>query len=116
MAFAVLGDDGLGLRVGQALDALLRLEVELHPEPLIFCVDQTVGVTAVAVHVAIGVGNASFAHGDGDLMQRLRQRGPEIPVVERAAQVGARVALDRVIEVWELQRIAQEEHRRVVAH
>ena len=32
-----------------------------------------------------------------------------------AAQVGARVALDRVVEVGELQRVAEEEHRRVVA-
>jgi hypothetical protein len=32
-----------------------------------------------------------------------------------AAQVGARVALDRVVEVGKLQRVAQEEHRRVVA-
>ena len=34
----------------------------------------------------------------------------------RAAHVGARVALHRVVEVGELERVAQEEHRRVVAH
>ena len=33
-----------------------------------------------------------------------------------AAQVGVRVALDRVVEVGELERVAQEEDRRVVAH
>ena len=49
-------------------------------------------------------------------MQRLRQRGPEVPVVAGAAQVGAGIALDGVVEVGELERIAQEEDRRVVAH
>src|SRR5439155_26089099 len=39
---------------------------------------------------------------------------PEIPVVIRAAQPGARVALDGMVEVREPQRIAEEEHRRVV--
>ena len=40
---------------------------------------------------------------------------PEIPVVVGAAQAGARIALDRVVEVREAQRVAEEEHRRVVA-
>ena len=41
--------------------------------------------------------------------------GPEVPVVVGATQPGARVALDRVVEVGEAQRVAEEEHRRVVA-
>src|SRR5580704_2655489 len=45
----------------------------------------------------------------------LGQQRPEIPVVVGAAQSRARVALDRVVEVGEAQRIAEEEHRRVVA-
>jgi hypothetical protein len=48
-------------------------------------------------------------------VQGLGQRGPEIPVVLRAAHVGARVALDGMVQVGELERVAQEEHRRVVA-
>ena len=67
------------------------------------------------VHVAVGCRNAAVAHDDGDLVQGFGQRGPEIPVVLGAAHVGARVALDRVVEVGELQRVAQEEHRRIVA-
>jgi hypothetical protein len=31
-------------------------------------------------------------------------------------KVGARVALDRVVKVRKLERVAQKEHRRVVAH
>ena len=57
----------------------------------------------------------AVAHRDRDLVQRLGQRGPEVPVVARAAQVGARVALHGVVEVRELERVAQEEDRRVVA-
>src|SRR5690606_27589947 len=41
--------------------------------------------------------------------------GPEVPVVVGAAHVGARIALDCVVEVGKLQRVAEEEHRRVVA-
>jgi hypothetical protein len=48
----------------------------------------------------IGSGKAAIAHDDGDLVERLRQRGLEVPVVAGATQVSARVA--------------QEEHRRVV--
>ena len=115
MAFAVLADDRLGFGVGQVLDALLRLEVELDPAALVLRVDEAEGVAAEAVHVAVGRRDAAVAHDDGDLVQRFGQRGPEVPVVLRAAQVGARVALDGVVEVGELERVAQEEYRRVVA-
>ena len=49
-------------------------------------------------------------------MQRLGQRGPEVPVVEGAAQIGAGVPLHGMVQVGELQGIAQEEYGRVVAH
>ncbi|MNL13283.1 hypothetical protein D3C87_1341860 [compost metagenome] len=49
-------------------------------------------------------------------MQRLGQAGPEVPVVVGAAQAGARVALDGVVQVGEFQRVTQEEDRGVVAH
>ena len=115
VAFPAFADHRFGLRVGQVLDALLGAEVELDPEPLVAGVEQAEGVAAETVHVAVGGGNPPVAHHDGDLVQRLRQRGPEVPVVEGAAQVGAGVALDRMVEVGELERVAQEEHRRVVA-
>ena len=89
--------------------------MELDPEALVVGVDEAESVAAEAVHVAVGRRDAPVAHDDGDLVQRFGQRGPEVPVVLGAAQVGARIALDRVVEVGELERIAQEEHRRVVA-
>ena len=116
MALAALADDRLGLFVSQVLDALLGLEVELHPKALVLGVDHAEGVTAVSVHGPVGGRDAAVAHHDRHLMQRLGQQGPEIPVVERAAQVGARVAFDHMVQVRELERVAQEEDRRVVAH
>ena len=71
---------------------------------------------AETVHVAVAGGNAAVAHHDGDLVQRFRQQGPPVPVVGGAAQVGAWVALDHLVEVGELARVADEEHRGVVAH
>lgn len=116
VALAVLADHGLAFRVGQVADALLRLEVELDPVAFVAGVDEAEGVATETVHVPVGGRDAAVAHDDGDLVQRFRQRGPEVPVALRAAQVGARIALDGVVEVGELERIAQEKHRRVVAH
>ncbi|MBA7589763.1 hypothetical protein ES708_31852 [subsurface metagenome] len=71
MALTILGDDGFSLLVGKIFDSLLRFQMELNPEPFVRCVDQAKGMAAVAVHVAIGVRDASLAHGNGDLVQRL---------------------------------------------
>src|SRR5438046_8854921 len=67
------------------------------------------------MHVTKAFRDAAVGHRDGDLVQRFGQQRPEIPVVVRAAQARARVALDRMVEVGEAQRIAEKEHRRVVA-
>ena len=52
VAISVLGNDRLGLLVGQVFDPLLGLQVELDQETLVFGVDQAEGVAAEAVHVA----------------------------------------------------------------
>ncbi len=114
MALAALANGRLSLCIGQVLYPLLGAEMELHPVPFPLCVDKAERVAPEAVHVAVGSGDAPVAHDDGDLVERLRQGAPEIPVVEGAAQVCARVALDRVVEVREFKRVAEEEHRRVV--
>ena len=48
-------------------------------------------------------------------MESLGQQRPEIPVVGGATQIGARVALHRLVEIGEFQRVAEKEDRRVVA-
>ncbi len=116
VALATFADHGFGFGIGQVLDALLGVEVELHPVPLVLRVDEAEGVAAEHVHMSVAERDAALAHGDRDLVQRLGQRGPEVPVVLRAAQVGARVTLHRMVEVRELERVAQEEDRCVVAN
>ncbi len=112
----VIGNDGCRLRVGEILDALLGPKVKLHPETLIVRTDEAVGVRPETVHMAVRRRNAAIAHDIGDLVQGLRQPGPEVPVIVGTAHVGARIALDGMIEVGEFQRIAEKEHRGVIAH
>jgi len=115
VAFAIPGNEGRSIGVGKVLDPLLGAEVELNPDAFIGGIDHREGMAAEQVHVAEALRDAAIGHHDGDLVQRLRQQRPEIPVIVRAAKPRARVALDRVIEVREPQWIAEEEHRRVVA-
>ena len=78
-------------------------------------VDERIGVRAEAVDVAIALRQPAIREQDRDLVQALRRQRPEIPHRGRRAQVGLRMALLRVDEVGKFQRIADEEHRRVVA-
>lgn len=114
-AFAILGDHFGGFGVGQVLDTLLGLEVKLDPETFIAGVDETEGVAAEPVDVPVALRQAPVAEVDGQLMQRLRQVGEEVPLEGGVAQVGARITLDHVVEVREFEGIAQVEHRGIVA-
>ncbi len=69
-------------RVGQVLDALLGAEVELDPDPLVGCALIRLKVWLPKPCMCrIALRNAAVAHDDGDLVQRLGQQRPEIPVV-----------------------------------
>ena len=105
----------VGLVLGEALDALVGLEVVLDPEPLAVGVDPHVGVAGVPVHVPPRARDAAVAHQPGHLVRRLRRQRPEVPLHVVVAQVVRRAALLRADEVLELHRVADEEHRRVVA-
>ena len=95
---------------------MLGFERKLYPVALIVRVDEAEGMTAEAVHVPVRAGYAAVAHDDSHLVQCFGQQRPEIPVVGGAAQVGLGITLDCVVQVGKLQRIAQEEYRRVVTH
>ena len=114
--FAVPCRQGAGLGVGEAFDALQRLEVELAPHPLAVGVDEAVGVAAVAVEVTVRSRQAAVREQDRHLVQGFRAQRPEIPLHVQVAQVGLRVALLGVDELGELVGVADEEHRGVVAH
>ncbi|CFP67595.1 Uncharacterised protein [Bordetella pertussis] len=114
-AFAIAADQLGGFAVRITGDALLRLEVELDVETLAGVVDEAVGMRAEAVLLAIVLRQSAIAHQDGDLVQRFRVERPEVPGGGGVAQVGLGVALLGMDEVGELERIANEEHGRVVA-
>jgi hypothetical protein len=62
-----------------------------------------------------GLWNSSVGHDDCDLMECLWKKRPEVPVILSAAQAGAGIALDGVVEVREAQRIAEEKDRSIVS-
>ena len=118
VALVVVGVDGrhlVGLVLGEELDALVGLEVVLHPEPLAGGVDPHVGVAAVAVHVPPGPRDAPVPHQPGHLVRRLGRERPEVPLHVVVAQVVVGAALLAADEVLELHRVAHEEHGGVVA-
>jgi hypothetical protein len=111
----ILGRRRLGLGIGEVLDALLRLEVVLDPEPLTSGVDPHEGVGAVAVHVAKRAGCAPVRHENRDLMGAFWREGPKIPLAIVVGASGVRPAFLGVDEVRELGRIPDEEDRGVIA-
>ncbi|MCY1199042.1 hypothetical protein D9M72_104360 [compost metagenome] len=90
--------------------------MKLYPVALHVLTNEAVRVAAEDVHMTPTARDAAVAHDNGDLVQRFGQAGPEVPVVLGASQAGTRVALHGVVQIGELERIAEEEHWRVVAH
>ena len=115
VALAVFTDDGCRLGVGQLGDAPHGLEVELEPAPLIGGVDKAVSVAAIAVHVAVALGQIAVGEQDRDLVRALRAQRPEIPHRRGTTHIVLRAALLRADEVGEFVGVAHEEDRRVVA-
>ena len=115
IAFTVFADNGFGFGIAQVFNALLGTEMEFHPETLIGRIDEAVRMRAKTVHVAIAFRNAAVGHHNRHLVQGFRQQCPEIPVVFGAAQIGAWVAFDGFVQIRKLARVAQKEHRCVVA-
>ena len=110
-----VADDTGRLLVGHGLVTLPGFEVKLHPESLAVPVPETEGVAAVAVHEPGTDRNAPVRHQYCHLVHALRASRPEVPHRRRRAQIGARMTFLRADEIGELEGIADEEHRRVVA-
>jgi len=105
----------LGFLRGQVLDALLGLEVILDPVAVPGFVVPEEGVAAVPVHVPVRLGRPAIGEEDGHLMHRFGGQGEKIPEHVGVFEVRGRIALLGVDEVRELERVADEEHRGVVA-
>src|SRR5258708_36529053 len=67
------------------------------------------------MHMPEGLWNSAVGHDDGDLMECLWKKSPEVPVILSAPQTGAGIALDRVVEVREAERIAEEKDWSIVS-
>ena len=93
---------GHGLGIGEVLDTLLRFEVVLDPEPLTFGINPHEGVTAIAIHMAIGTRRTPVRHQERYLVKRFGGKGPEIPLRVVAAHIRVGHALLRVDEILEL--------------
>ena len=89
--------------------------MELDPEALVVRIDEAEGMAAETMDVPIALRQTAVAEVDGQLMQRLGEVREKSPLEGRIAQVGARVTLHHVVEIGELERVAQIEHRGVVA-
>ena len=114
--FTILGNDSLGLLVGQILDALQGAQMELHPNTFVGGIEKAISMTTETMHMAIGIRNTTGTHRDGHLMQSFGQQGPEIPVIVRTAHIGARVTFYGMVQIGKFQRIAQEEYRSIISH
>ncbi len=71
MAVRVDRNRRLRLAVGEVVDALLGLEVILHPEPFMCRVHPHEGVAAVTVHMPPGTRRSAIAHQNQYLVSRL---------------------------------------------
>src|SRR6202165_4644648 len=67
------------------------------------------------MHMPEGLWNSAVGHDDCDLMECLRKKSPEVPVILSAPKTGAGVALDSVVEVREAKRIAEKKDRGIVS-
>ena len=68
------------------------------------------------MHVAIAGGDTSVGHHNGHLVQGFGKHGPIIPIRLWRTKIGMRVTLYSMVQVRELQGIADEEYRCIVAH
>src|SRR5258707_2542858 len=67
------------------------------------------------MHMPEGLWNSAVGHDDCDLVECFWKKSPEVPVILSAPQTGTGVALDRVVEVREAERIAEEKDRSIVS-
>ncbi|MNC43883.1 hypothetical protein D3C75_927680 [compost metagenome] len=105
--------NALGRKVSGALQAL---PVELDVMHFVLGIDELVGMYAVAVHFPIAGGNAGVGIQLGEGAGGFGYVGKEIEMPGAVTQIGAWVGLERVDHVRELDGIANEKSREIVAH
>lgn len=105
--------------LGDELDALLGLHVELTVYPFAVFVDELDCVSQVSVHMSVSIGDTAIAHQDHDLMNRLWVLGQVIPKRRRVISVREMsrwIPLLRMDKIRKLGRVAQEENRGIIGN
>ncbi len=115
-AFAIFTHQLSSFGIRQVFDPLLRNQMKLNPEAFVISIDKAKSVRAKTMHMAVAGRNTAVTHDDGDLVQRLRQASPEVPVIDRTAHIGAWITLHRMVQVRKFQWVAKEEYWGVITH
>lgn len=102
--------------IGEGLVALVGLTVDLNIVEGAVRLDPLVGMTGVAVHVAVRVWGTAVTEQVHDLVDRLVVGRKIVPEHSSVLEISLRVALLRVDEDGELGRVAQEENGGIVEH
>lgn len=105
----------IGLRTREGLVAWVGLEVELDPEGFSLLVDPSEGVASVAIHVPESIGGSSVAEEHGDLVSAFWNETQEVPKHVSVLEVGLRIPLLSVDEIWEFWGVSDEEDGSVVS-
>ena len=116
VAFSVFGNQCLRLRIGQILNSLLCLEMELTPYPFIFLVIESKGMLSEKVHIAECCRNSPVGHNNSGLMERFRQKSPEIPVILCGTHSCPGIAFYGPVQIREIMYIPQEKCRGIISH
>src|SRR5574344_507717 len=116
MAFSIFSNDFSSFFVSQILNTLLSHQMELHPKANSVFIDKAIGVRTKAMHVAIRSRNASIGHHHRNLMKSFGKHCPKVPIVLSRAHVGSRVSLYSMIQIGELERVANKEYRGIVSY
>src|ERR1700752_87726 len=106
VVIGVLAGNSVRLRLREKLDALVGLEVVLHPEALASRVYPHVRMAGEAIHFPPALKDAAVTHQPRNLMSRLRRQRPEVPLHIVVAQAAISTSLLRTNEVLELHWIA----------
>eukprot|EP00166_Cyanidium_caldarium_P003367 ctg_325.g94 len=112
----VISTDHNRLVVQQVFDAARRAPVELDIGRLAVARQQSERVHAAAAHVAVVARDALVVVQKREHIQTLRVMAQKVQNAPALLPLGARVRFESVNEVGELDGIADEEHRKVVAH
>src|SRR6476469_3942515 len=101
---------------GEIINTLHGFEVEFAPNSFSLSIDEAERMAAKTVHLAVVFRRTAIGKQNSYLMQSFWTQRPEIPLGVSIFEMGLGMALLRVDQIREFERIADEENRGVVAY